>query len=91
MEAQADGVAVYLGRLMRREESWQVQLERIANVVHNAGKMLLLASFPDRETVEHGLAYSRDLTVPPQILKELLESPHSHEAVRTFDSRISDL
>jgi transaldolase len=91
MEARADGVAVYLGRLMRREESWQEQLQRIANVVHNAGKMLLLASFPDRETVEHGLAYSRDLTVPPQIIKELLESPHSHEAVLAFDTRISDL
>ncbi|PPD01169.1 MAG: hypothetical protein CTY36_09975, partial [Methylocystis sp.] len=59
MEAGADGVAVYLGRLMRLETDWENQIETIAAIVKSAERTLLLASFPDRQTVEVGLRYSR--------------------------------
>ncbi|HEY0424927.1 MAG TPA: transaldolase family protein [Rhodopila sp.] len=88
MEAGADGIAVYLGRMMRLEDDWEAQLERIAKVVSEAGKMLLLASFPDIQTVERALDYSRDLTVPPNVLQGILESPHSEDALKGFDSKI---
>jgi transaldolase len=88
MESGADGIAVYVGRLMRLEKDWKDQLGRIAQVVHAVDKTLLLASFPDRQTVEVALEYSQDLTLPPNILKELLTSPHTEDALRIFDSKI---
>jgi transaldolase len=88
MESGADGIAVYVGRLMRLEKDWKDQLKRIAQVVHTAGKTLLLASFPDHQTVEVALEYSQDLTLPPNILKELLTSPHTEDALKIFDSKI---
>ncbi len=75
MEAGADGVAVYLGRLMRLERDWEKQLETIAAIVKSAGRTLLLASFPDRQTVEIGLRYSRDITAPPSVLDRIARHP----------------
>ncbi len=89
MDSGADGVAVYLGRLMQFEELWQQRVERIANVLSSAKKMLLLASFPDLETIEKALDYSLDLTVPPSLLACLLDSPHSTEAGLSFDRKVS--
>ncbi|CCJ07246.1 transaldolase family protein [Methylocystis sp. SC2] len=88
MEAGADGVAVYLGRLMRHESDWEKQLEAIAAVVKSADRTLLLASFPDRQTVEVGLRYSRDITAPPSVLEDVLTSSLSQEAIEAFDKRI---
>ncbi len=88
MEAGADGVAVYLGRLMRHEKDWEKQLEAIAAIVKSAERTLLLASFPDRQTVEVGLRYSRDITAPPSVLDDLLTSALSQEAIEAFDKKI---
>jgi transaldolase len=88
IEAGADGVAVYLGRLMRRERDWEKQLESIAKIVEDADRTLLLASFPDRQTVEIGLRYSRDITAPPSVLDDLLASALSQEAIEAFDKNI---
>lgn len=89
MEAGADGVAVYLGRLMRLEPDWELQLETIAAIVKSAGRTMLLASFPDRQTVEIGLRHSRDITAPPAVLAELLASPLSLEAIKGFDEKVA--
>jgi fructose-6-phosphate aldolase 2 len=89
MEAGADGVAVYLGRLTRHEKDWERQLEAVAAIVKNAERTLLLASFPDRQTVEVGLRYSRDITTPPSVLDELLTSALSQQAIEAFDKKVA--
>lgn len=89
MEAGADGIAVYLGRLMRLETDWEKTLETIAAVVRSAERTLLLASFPDRRAVDLGLRYSRDITAPPAVLDELLASPLSQAAIEGFDQKIA--
>lgn len=89
MEAGADGVAVYLGRLMRTQGDWRPQLEHIVEIVREAGKLLLLASFQNRATIETGLAFSRDLTLPPHLLGELLLAPQTEEAIETFAARLT--
>jgi transaldolase len=89
MEAGADGVAVYLGRLMRTEGDWRPQLERIVGILREAQKLLLLASFQNIETVETGLAFSRHLTLPPALLADLLRSPQAEEAIAAFDARVT--
>jgi transaldolase len=88
MEAGADGVAVYLGRLMRLERDWERRLETIAAIVKSAERTLLLASFPDRQTIEVGLRYSRDITAPPSVIEELLTSSLSQEAIEGFDEKV---
>jgi fructose-6-phosphate aldolase 2 len=88
IEAGADGIAVYLGRIMRLEESWRPQVEAIAEIVHGAKKTLLMASFPDVRTVEIALHYSRDLTIPPDVCKCLLHSKHSDDAMETFNAKV---
>jgi transaldolase len=88
MEAGADGVAVYLGRLMRLERDWESQLASIAAIVKSAERTLLLASFPDRQTIEVGLRYSRDITAPPAVIEELLKSSLSQEAIEGFDEKV---
>ncbi|MGD9540829.1 transaldolase family protein [Methylocystis sp.] len=89
MEAGADGVAVYLGRLMRLETDWERNLQNIAAIVKSADRTLLLASFPDRRTVDVGLRYSHDITMPPAVLDELLASSLSQEAIKGFDETIA--
>lgn len=89
MESGADGVAVYLGRLMRTESEWRRHLEQITEIVGEARKLLLLASFQSRETIEAGLAFSRDLTLPPALLDELLRSQGAEEAIHAFEARIT--
>jgi transaldolase len=88
MEAGADGVAVYLGRLMRTESDWRRCLEQIVEIVGEAQKLLLLASFQSRETIETGLSFSRDLTLPPALLGELLRSAQAEEAIHAFEARV---
>jgi transaldolase len=89
MESGADGVAVYLGRLMQLETDWERNLETIAMIVRSADRTLLLASFPDRHTVDVGLRYSRDITAPPAVLDELLASPLSQQAIDAFDGKVA--
>ncbi len=88
MEAGASGIAVYLGRLIKFDEQWDASLRRIADIIKTAGKTLLLASLGTLETLERGLGYSHDLTVPPDILFQMLDSPYSADAMRTFDSSV---
>jgi transaldolase len=83
MEAGADGVAVYLGRLMRPERDWEKQLESVAAIVKSAERTLLLASFPDRQTVEVGLRYSRDITAPPSFNEVLTSAQSQRRSVST--------
>jgi transaldolase len=89
MEAGASGVAVYLGRLMRLDSDWQRRLEDIAAIVNEEERTLLLASFPDRQTVEVGLRYSRDITAPPSVLEDLLTSSLSQDAIKAFDEKVA--
>lgn len=89
MEAGAKGVALYLGRLMRHERDWERQLETIAAIVKSAEATLLLASFPNRQTVEVGLRYSCDITAPPSVLEDLLTSSLSQEAIDAFDEKVA--
>jgi fructose-6-phosphate aldolase 2 len=89
MEAGASGVAVYLGRLMRLDGDWQRRLEDIAAIVKGAERTLLLASFPDRQTVEVGLRYSREITAPPSVLEDLLTSSLSQDAIKAFDEKVA--
>jgi fructose-6-phosphate aldolase 2 len=87
-EAGADGVAVYLGRLMRAEAHWCARMDAIAAALGEGQTMLLLASFPDVATVEAGLAWSRDLTLPPAVLGELLASSASAAAIAALEGRV---
>lgn len=87
-EAGADGVAVYVGRLMRAEKEWQKQLERIALVLRKTDRLMLMASFPDVATVEAALEYSQDLTIPPLVLNQLLANEHSEQAISVFNSKV---
>jgi len=89
MEAGADGVALYLGRLMRLESDWERKLETIAAIVKSAERTLLFASFPDRHTVDVGLRYSRDITAPPAVLDEFLASSLSQQAIDAFDEKVA--
>lgn len=91
LESGAEGVAVYLGRMKRLDEQWERQIERIARLVRDAGKLLLIASFPDPEAVEQALEYSFDLTVPPDILSRLLDDRHSADAMQTFNSKVTGI
>lgn len=88
MEAGADGIAVYLGRMMKYEKQWESHIEKITRVMNSAKKMLLMASFPDVETVEKALNYSMDLTIPPRLLDSLLSSSYTEEAGKNFDGKI---
>ncbi|MGE0667327.1 MAG: transaldolase family protein [Sphingomonadales bacterium] len=89
MKAGADGVAVYIGRMRKVNDRWDAQMGIIADVVGAAGGTVLLASFPDLETVELGLSYSQDLTVPPQVLEAMLSSDLSASALEDFNARIA--
>lgn len=87
-DAGADGVAVYVGRLRRAASDWDARLAAIAAVSRRAERRLLLASFPDLETVEMATAHSSDLTVPATLAPRLLESPLSSTAIAEFASRV---
>jgi transaldolase len=90
VESGADGVAVYVGRLMRFEQqNWQKHLEQISTVMCDSKRLLLLASFRDLLTVNSALEYSRNLTVPPHILQEMFASPYSRDAIKDFDSKVN--
>ena len=89
MRSGADGVAVYLGRMRKYHEQWEAPMRGIADVIGGMGGTLLLASFPDVETVERGLAYSHDMTVPPQVLEAMLGSDLSTQALDDFSARVS--
>jgi transaldolase len=91
LECQADGVAVYLGRLMQRDDSWEWKMESIADLVLARGRMLLMASLPDLTKVETALRYSDDMTVPFAMIEQLLHSPFSSEAIEAFDAQVTDV
>lgn len=88
MKSGADGVAVYLGRMRKSHEQWETPMRAIADTVGGMGGTVLLASFPDVDTVERGIAYSQDLTVPPQVLEAMLDSDLSAQAIEDFNARV---
>ncbi len=90
LESGADGVAVYLGRLMKHDTSWETKLESIAGLVLPRQKMLLMASLSDVSKVEVALRYSEDITVPFTIIDQLLHSPYSNEAITTFNAQVKE-
>ncbi len=91
MEAGADAIAVYVGRMKRLEAVWASQLASIATVMSSYTGMFLLASFPDLETVTLALSYSRDLTIPWAVLEKMLENEHSQSAISGFNDKVSEL
>lgn len=88
MGAGADGVAVYFGRLTRGDPDGEAIVARIAQCVRRAGKLLLLASLADATLIENALAYSADLTLPPEMLAGLLAAPGTTRALEQFDAAI---
>lgn len=88
LESGADGVAVYLGRLMKNDESWERKLETMARLILPRKKMLLMASLSDAAKVEIALRYSEDITVPFAVIDQLLRSPFSDEAIAAFDAQV---
>jgi transaldolase len=87
--AHADAVAVYVGRLMKADARWAEQLSRITTVAKRAGRRVLLASFPDTQTLEIAQPYSADLTIPAALVHALLASPLSAAtAIDDFAKRI---
>lgn len=90
MESGADGVAVYLGRVMKQDDSWETTLESIARLVPPREKMLLMASLADASKVAAALRYSADITVPFAMIDQLLRSPFSDDAIATFTAQVVD-
>jgi transaldolase len=90
MESGADGVAVYLGRLMKNDQFWERKLETIARLVLPRGKMLLMASLSDASKVEIALRYSEDITVPFDVIGQLLHSQLSSEAIAAFNAQVKE-
>lgn len=88
MSAGADGVAVYFGRLTRGDPDGEAVVARIAHCVRRAGRLLLLASLADAMLIECALAYSADLTLPPEMLAGLLAAPGTTRALEQFDAAI---
>lgn len=91
LERNADGVAVYLGRLMQRDDCWERKLDSIAGLVLARDRMLLMTSLPDLAKVETALRYSEDMTVPFAMIEQLLCSPFCSEAVAAFDAQVTDV
>jgi transaldolase len=87
-EAGADGVALYLGRMQRQLPDWHDTVRSIVDTVHGFDRMMLLASFPDLTTLQGGLTYSSNVTIPPPLLTQLLASTASREAIEAFEARI---
>lgn len=88
MGAGADGVAVYFGRLTRGQPDGEAVVARIAHCVRRAGKMLLLASLAEPALVERALAFSADLTLPPDMLDALLTAPGTTQALAQFEAAV---
>jgi transaldolase len=86
--AHADAIAVYVGRLVKADPNWTEQLTRITAVAQRAGRRALLASFPDRQTLEMAVPYSADLTIPAPLVHALMASPLSSAAMDDFAKRI---
>lgn len=86
--AGADGVAIYFGRLTRDAADGEAVVARIAHCVRRAEKMLLLASLANAALIENALAYSADMTLPPDILDALLAAPGSAQAMTQFDAAV---
>jgi transaldolase len=90
LESGADGVAVYLGRLMKNDESWEGKVETIARLIRLREKTLLMASLSDPSKVEIALRYSDELTAPIAVIERLLHSPFSSAAIDAFDAQVTD-
>jgi transaldolase len=89
MESGADGIAVYFGRLMKSDAKWQERLKTICEIVHAHSALLLMASLSEPTLVTQALDYSRDLTVPPTIVPELMDAALSQAAMKEFSRRIA--
>lgn len=89
MESGADGIAVYFGRLMKNDAEWQERLKTICEIVHAHGALLLMASLSEPTLVNQALDYSRDITVPPTIVPELMDAALSKSAMKEFSGRVA--
>ncbi|MGJ0507749.1 MAG: transaldolase family protein [Methylocystis sp.] len=88
LESGADGVAIYLGRLMKSDESWERKMETIARLILPHEKMLLRASLSDVAKAEIALRYSEDMTVPFAVAEQLTSSAFSSEAMASFNAQV---
>jgi hypothetical protein len=52
--------------------------------------MLLMASLSDASKVEIALRYSEDITVPFDVIGQLLNSQLSTEAIATFNAQVKE-
>lgn len=89
MESGADGIAVYFGRLMKSDVGWQGRLRTICEIVQGSNALLLLASLSEPALIAQALDYSRDITVPPMIVPDLMDAPLSQAAMREFAGRVA--
>lgn len=88
MEAGADGIAVYVGRLVKNDARWEQGLKTIAEIVREKNALLLLASLSEPALIAQALAFSRDLTLPPALIPALMDAPLSRAAMAEFSKRV---
>jgi transaldolase len=89
LDAGADGVAVYVGRLQRIHPEWSLKIARIAALSQRAHRTLLLASFKDLPLIESALELSDDITIPASLVPRLLDSPLSAAAIVEFGKTVA--
>ena len=88
IEAGADGVAVYLRRMMESDDGWQQRLASIGRLLKERQRTLLIASISDAVLLETALGFSVDMTLSPKVIDLLLASGLSEKALDTFDKSI---
>jgi fructose-6-phosphate aldolase 2 len=88
IEAGADGVAVYLRRMMESDDGWQQRLASIGRLFKERQRTLLIASISDGALLETALGFSIDITLGPKVIDMLLTSGLSEKALYTFDNCI---
>ncbi len=86
--AQADFVIPYYNRMQRSSIDAQERVSQMAKLLHNQQlpTRILAASIKSpTEAAQALLAGAHDLTVPPQVLLDMVTDPDSEEAITKFE------
>jgi transaldolase len=89
IDADADGIAVYLRRMIQNDDGWQHRLQAMSDLLKARDKTLLIASIPDLEVLETALNFSCAVTVSPKIIDVLLTSVLSQKALDAFAGSVT--
>ena len=83
--ARADFIIPYFNRLERSGINGSERIARMAEVVRTQQTRILAASIKSQaEAATALIAGAHDLTVPPQVLQEMIVDPQSEQAVEKF-------